>query len=390
MNGQILRSGLLVLLGLTVVLFFTATFTVYQTQQALVLRFGAVRNVTSEPGLYLKAPFIDTVNYIDKRVLDLDTPVQTVLSTDRQNLEVDAFARYRITDPLRFYQAVNNVQNANARLTSFLNSALRNVLAGANTTDIIRARRAELMNLIQDIVNKQAQTLGVEVIDVRLTRVDLPAANSQAVFQRMQTERQREAADLRATGQQAAQGIRARAEREATVILAEANRQQEQLRGQGDAERNRILAEAFTRDPDFFNFYRSMQAYENGLKPGETRMVLSPNSQFFRYFNDPSGQGGRETPDQPGVSPPGVGPSAPGGGAAPAPRAPGMSRSAPPGGGSATVGGPPGATGSTAAPARLGNAAGTAAPASDPARAPSVPGSAVPSAGAIAAPVAAQ
>jgi membrane protease subunit HflC len=266
--------------------------------------------------------------------------VQTVLSTDRQNLEVDAFARYRITDPLRFYQAVNNVQNANARLTSFLNSSLRNVLAGATTTDIIRTRRADLMNVIQDSVNKQAESLGVEIIDVRLTRVDLPAANSQAVFQRMQTERQREAADLRATGQQQAQGIRARAEREATVILADANRQQEQLRGQGDAERNRILAEAFRRDPDFFSFYRSMQAYENSLKAGDTRMVLSPNSEFFRYFNDPSGLAMREGGDQPGAA----APARPGdGGGQPAPRAPGTSGLAPP------AGPAPGATGSTAA-----------------------------------------
>jgi membrane protease subunit HflC len=327
MNSQALRTGLLILVGLAVIVAFTATFTVYQTQQALVLRFGAVQNVTSEPGLYFKVPFVDTVHYIDKRVLDLDTPVQTVLSTDRQNLEVDAFARYRITDPLRFYQAVNNVQNANARLVSFLNSALRNVLAGATTTDIIRTRRAELMNLIQDAVNRQAQALGVEVIDVRLTRVDLPAANSQAVFQRMQTERQREAADLRATGQQAAQGIRARAEREATIIMAEATRQAEQLRGQGDAERNRILAEAFGRDPDFFNFYRSMQAYETALKAGETRMVLSPDSDFFRYFNDPSGrQSGNVAPES-GATAPGAGGV---GGGAPASRAPGTSRIGPP------------------------------------------------------------
>ena len=290
MNRQALRTGILILLGLSAIILYGSVFTVYQTQQALVLRFGAVRKVVTEPGLYFKAPLIDAVFPLENRLLDLDTPVQTLLSTDRQNLEVDAFARYRITDPLRFYQSVNNVQNANARLTSFLNSALRNVLAGASTTDIIRSRRAELMNIIQDVVNKQAQSLGIEVIDVRLTRVDLPAANSQAVFQRMQTERQREAADLRATGQQAAQGIRARAEREATVILADANRQQEQLRGQGDADRNRILAEAFQRDPDFFAFYRSMQAYENGLKPGETRLVLSPTSDFFRFFNDPSGR----------------------------------------------------------------------------------------------------
>jgi modulator of FtsH protease HflC len=325
MNTQVVRTGLLFLLGLAVIIAFAATFTVYQTRQALVLRFGAVRNVISQPGLYFKVPLVDTVHYIDKRVLDLDTPVQTVLSTDRQNLEVDAFARYRITDPLRFYQAVNNVQNANARLTSFLNSALRNVLAGATTTDIIRTRRGELMNHIQDIVNRQAQTLGVEIIDVRLTRVDLPAANSQAVFQRMQTERQREAADLRANGQQQAQAIRAKAEREATVILAEANRQAEQLRGQGDADRNRILAEAFGRDPDFFAFYRSMQAYENALKAGETRMVLTPDSDFFRYFNDQTGrQSGNVAPRS---GPAGAGA---GGGSSPTPRAPGTSRIGPP------------------------------------------------------------
>jgi modulator of FtsH protease HflC len=290
MRSQTLRTGAALLAAIAAIALFAAMFTVHQTQQALVLRFGAVRKVLTEPGLYFKVPLVETVHYVDKRVLDLDLPVQTILSTDRQNLEVDAFARYRITDPLRFFQSVNNVQNANARLTSFVNSALRNVLAGATTTEIIRTKRAELMNHIQDSVNRQAHDLGIEIVDVRLTRVDLPAANSQAVFQRMQTERQREAADIRAHGQQEAQGIRARADREATVIVADANRQSDQTRGQGDAEKNRILAQAFGRDPDFFAFYRSMQAYENGLRQNDTRMVLSPNSSFFRYFNDPSGR----------------------------------------------------------------------------------------------------
>ena len=290
MRNQALRTGVLLLLAVAAIAVFAAMFTVHQTQQALVLRFGAVRKVLTEPGLYFKVPLIENVHYVDKRVLDLDLPVQTILSTDRQNLEVDAFARYRITDPLRFYQSVNNVQNANARLSSFVNSALRNVLAGATTMDIIRTRRGELMNSIQEGVNRQSRDLGIEIVDLRLTRVDLPAANSQAVFQRMQTERQREAADIRATGAQEAQGIRARAEREATIIVADATRQADQLRGQGDAEKNRILAEAFGRDPDFFAFYRSMQAYENGLRQNDTRMVLSPNSNFFRYFNDPSGR----------------------------------------------------------------------------------------------------
>jgi membrane protease subunit HflC len=331
MRNQALRTGVLLFLAVAAIALFAAMFTVHQTQQALVLRFGAVRKVLNEPGLYFKVPLIENVHYVDKRVLDLDLPVQTILSTDRQNLEVDAFARYRITDPLRFYQSVNNVQNANARLSSFVNSALRNVLAGATTMDIIRTRRGELMNSIQESVNRQSRELGIEIVDLRLTRVDLPAANSQAVFQRMQTERQREAADIRATGQQEAQGIRARAEREATVIVADATRQADQLRGQGDAEKNRILAEAFGRDPDFFAFYRSMQAYENGLRQNDTRMVLSPNSNFFRYFNDPSGRMPAGTSGAPAP-------------AASAPGAPAPSSSAPAPGSAGGLG-----TGSTAA-----------------------------------------
>jgi len=291
MNGSTLRTGLLILVGLVAIVLYSSIYIVQQTQYALVLRFGAVQSAISEPGLKFKMPLIDTVTYFEKRVLDLDLPVQTLLSADRQNLEVDAFTRYRIVDPLRFYQAVGNIALANQRLQSFTNSVMRNVLASASRDAIVRTERSALMNRIQDDVNRQAGSLGIEMIDVRLTRVDLPAANSQAVYQRMRTEREREAADIRANGQQQAQTIRARAEREATVIRAEANRQAEELRGQGDADRNRILADAFTLDPDFFSFYRSMQAYETGLKAGDTRLVLSPDSEFFRYFNDPAGRG---------------------------------------------------------------------------------------------------
>lgn len=308
MNAQVLRTGGLILAALLLVVLFTATFVVQQTQQALVLQFGRVRSVISDPGLYLKLPFIENVVTLEKRVLDLDLPVQTVLSADRQNLEVDAFARYRIRDPLRFYQSVNNITTANLRLSSFLNSSMRNVLASASRDAIVRTERAGLMNRIQEDVNRQSQNLGVEIIDLRLTRVDLPAANSQAVFERMRTERQREAADLRANGQQQAQTIRARAERESTVILADANRRSEELRGAGDAEKNRILAEAFGRDADFFTFYRSMQAYEAGLKGNETRMVLSPTSDFFRYFNDPMGRARNAAPVPPAAPPAGTAP----------------------------------------------------------------------------------
>jgi modulator of FtsH protease HflC len=315
MNNSAFRTGTLILAGVVAIVLYASIFIVQQTEQALVLQFGRVRSVIAAPGLYFKLPFVETVVILEKRVLDLDLPVQTILSADRQNLEVDAFTRYRIIDPLRFFQSVNNVGLANQRLTTFVNSSMRNVLASASRDAIVRTQRVGLMNQSQEDVQHQAQNIGLEVIDLRLTRVDLPAANSQAVYQRMQTERQREAADLRANGQQQAQTIRARAEREATVIRAEANRQAETLRGQGDAEKNRILAEAFGRDPDFFTFFRSMQAYEAGLKPGETRVLLSPDSEFLRYFNNPTGRRGD-------AAPAGSGQVRPGAGASPAPNPP--------------------------------------------------------------------
>lgn len=303
MNNSALRTGLLILLALAAIVLYSSTFIVQQTQYALVLRFGAVQAAISEPGLKFKVPLIDNVTYFENRVLDLDLPVQTILSADRQNLEVDAFTRYRISDPLRFYQAVGNVELARQRLQSFTNSAMRNVLANASRDAIVRTERGGLMNRIQEDVNRQARSLGIEMVDVRLTRVDLPAANSQAVYQRMRTEREREAADLRANGQQRAQTIRAQAEREATIIRAEANRKAEELRGQGDADRNRILAEAFGQDPEFFTFYRSMQAYETSLKGSGTRLVLSPDSEFFRYFNGSAVRSSGSAPATPAPRP---------------------------------------------------------------------------------------
>ncbi|MGJ3265371.1 MAG: protease modulator HflC [Salinarimonas sp.] len=311
MRNPIVRLGAIIALIVVIVVAWASLFTVRETEQAVVLRFGATRNVITEPGLYMKAPFIDVVLPIEKRVLSLDIPPQTVLSADRQNLEVDAFSRYRIVDPLQFYQAVNNIENARARLQSFINSAMRNVLANASFPEIIRTNRVDLMLRIQEIVDRQADSLGIEVIDVRLTRVDLPTANSEAVFRRMQTEREREAADLRAQGAQRAASIRARADRDVTVIIAEANRTAEELRGAGDAERNRILAGSYSVDPEFFAFYRSMLAYEQALmrnENAETRIVLSPNSEFFRFFSDPAGRRGGES----GLPPPAGAGAAPG------------------------------------------------------------------------------
>ena len=290
MNG-FLRVAVLAVIAIAAIVFYAATFVVQQTQSAIVLRFGAVRSVVTEPGLYFKlpAPF-EQVTYLDNRILDLDLPAQEIIASDQKRLVVDAFTRYRISDPLRFYQAVNNIPRANSQLASIVNGNVRSVLAEATFTSMVRNDRSRLMNRIRDDVNREAGRFGMTVVDVRLRRVDLPAANSQAVFQRMQTERQREAAEARALGGQQSQEIRARAERDAIIIVAEAQRKSDEIRGQGEGERNRIFAEGFGKDPEFFAFYRSMQAYEASLKAGDTRMLLTPDSPFFRFFNDPSGK----------------------------------------------------------------------------------------------------
>lgn len=269
---------------------YSSIFTVYQTRQALVVRFGEPKRVISDAGLHFKAPFIDNVIYVDKRILDLENPAQEVIASDQKRLVVDAFARYRIVDPLRFYQAVGTVQGANSQLSQLLNSALRRVLGESSFQAVVRDERQQLMGRIREQLDREAERYGINVVDVRIRRADLPEQNSQAVYQRMQTERQREAAEFRAQGSQRAQEIRSRADRDVTVLIAEATSKAEQIRGEGDATRNRIFAEAFGRDADFFSFYRSMQAYEAGLRHSDTRMVLKPDSDFFRYFSNPSGR----------------------------------------------------------------------------------------------------
>jgi len=284
-------TGLIaVLVAIAAVLTYGVLFTVHQNQQALVLRFGDPVKVLTEPGLQYKYPFIDGVVYIDKRILDLENPAQEVIASDQKRLVVDAFARYKIVDPLKFYQSLGTVDGANSRLTSILNSALRRVLGEASFIQVVRDERELLMSRIREQVNREGLNFGINVVDVRIRRADLPDANSQAVFQRMQTERQREAAEIRAGGNQLAQTIRAKADRDVTVTVAEATSRGEQTRGEGDAERNRIFADAYDKDRDFFAFYRSMQAYENGLRHNDTRLLLAPDSDFFRYFNDPSGK----------------------------------------------------------------------------------------------------
>jgi membrane protease subunit HflC len=279
----------LILLFALVIVGYSSIFTVQQTQQALVVRLGRPVAVVSEPGLNFKAPFIDTVITIDKRILDLENPSQEVIASDQKRLVVDAFARYRIKNPLRFYQSIGSIQAANVQLTTLLNAALRRVLGEVTFINVVRDERDGLMSRIREQLDREADQYGIQVVDVRIRRADLPEQNSQAVYKRMQTEREREAQEFRAQGGQKAQEIRSKADREATVIVAEANSSAEQTRGAGDAERNRLFAEAYGRDPDFFAFYRSMSAYETGLRSNDTRFLLRPDSEFFRFFANPSG-----------------------------------------------------------------------------------------------------
>ena len=286
-----LAGGVLAVLAvIAAIIGYSSLFTVYQTRLALVVRLGQPVRVVTEPGLNFKVPLIDSVIYIDKRILDLENSSQEVIASDQKRLVVDAFARYRIVDALKFYQSVGSIEGANSRLSTLLNAALRRVLGEATLTHVVRDQRAQLMARVREQVDREAAAFGITIVDVRIRRADLPEQNSQAVYQRMQTERQREAAEFRANGSQRKQEIQARADRDVTVLLADAQARGDTIRGEGEAERNRIFAEAFGRDPDFFAFYRSMQAYESGLRHNDTRMVLKPDSEFFRYFADPAGK----------------------------------------------------------------------------------------------------
>jgi len=279
-------------LGFALIVGFGALFTVSQTEQAIVLRFGepiAGRGLVTEPGLHYKIPFVENVVYIDNRILAAESPNLEVLAADNQRLEVDSFVRYRIVDPLRFYQTVGGILAANNQLASVLNSAVRRVLSEANQQQIVRDERAGLQVKIKEQADLEARKFGVMVIDARIRRVDLPQQISEKVFGRMQTERAREAAEYRAQGAEGAQKITAKADRDVIVLKAEAQRQADQIKGEGDAERNRIFAESFGKDPDFFAFYRAMQAYEAAFKSGDTRFLITPRSEFFRFFSSPLG-----------------------------------------------------------------------------------------------------
>jgi membrane protease subunit HflC len=290
MNRGIL-IGLGVILVATFIIASGSLFTVHQANQALVLQFGEPRQVVTEPGLHMKLPFVQDVIYFDRRVLEFDAPKEEIIASDQKRLVVDAFARYKIIDPLLFFQTVNNEAVVRTRLAAIVNASIRQALGGVPLEHIISGERASLMTQIRDIVNAEAKDFGIDIIDVRIKRADLPEANSEAVYLRMQTERQREAKELRAQGAEEAQKITAVADRDKVVIIAEAQKQSQITRGEGDGEAIRIFADAFGKDVEFFAFYRSMEAYKNALGQSDTTMVLSPDSEFFRFFGDITGGG---------------------------------------------------------------------------------------------------
>ena len=265
---------------------FFSIFIVKEVNQAIVLQFGDPKRILLKPGLNFKIPFIQNVVFLDKRILNLDTPPEEVIASDQKRLIVDAFARFQIVDPLKFYISVGNERVARSRLSTIINSRIRNVLGQQELQTLLSQDRTKQMALIQEGVNKEAENFGIKIVDVRIKRADLPQANSDAIFRRMQTEREREAKEFRAKGAEMAVTITSTADKEVTVILADAQKKSEIMKGEGDGLKNKIFADAFGQDPEFFGFYRAMQAYQKALIGGETSMILSPDSEFFKFFGN--------------------------------------------------------------------------------------------------------
>jgi len=277
---------LLPILALAGFVVYLSFFTVKEINQAIVLQFGDPKRVIAEPGLQVKIPFIQNVVFLDRRILSLDPAPEEVIASDQKRLIVDAYARFRIVDPLKFYVSVGNEMVARSRLATIINSRLRSVLGKHSLATLLSEDRTKQMAIIQDGVNTEAEKFGITIIDIRIKRADLPQANSEAIYKRMQTEREREAKEFRAKGAEMAVTITSTADKEVTVLIANARKQSEIMKGEGDGQRNKIFAQAFGKDPEFFSFYRAMQAYEKALIGGDTSLILSPDSDFFKFFGN--------------------------------------------------------------------------------------------------------
>ena len=274
---------LIFVIGLVV---YLSLFTVKEINQAIVLQFGDPKKIVTEAGLQVKIPFIQNVVFLDRRILSLDPPPAEVIASDQKRLIVDAYARFKIVDPLKFYISVGDERVARSRLATIINSRIRSVLGKQSLATLLSEERSVQMSIIQEGVNVEAEKFGITIIDVRIKRADLPQANSEAIYKRMQTEREREAKEFRARGAEMAVTITSTADRKVTVILANAQKQSEIMKGEGDGIRNKIFADAFGQDPEFFSFYRAMQAYETALIGGDTTLILSPDSDFFKFFGN--------------------------------------------------------------------------------------------------------
>ena len=283
-----MRARTISILVIIIAVFFVANasyFYVDQRLQAIVLQFGEPIRVIKEPGIQFKIPLVQNVEYFDKRLLLFDNPVEEIISADKKRLIVDSFARYKIEDPLRYFQTIRFESTLTNRLGSIINDSLRQVLGRVPLKSVISEKRSVLLEEVAVLVSAAAKDFGLQIEDVRIRRADLPTANSDAIFRRMQTERQQEAAQYRAEGEEQSRILKAQAEKEKTILLADAERTSDILRGEGDGEKNKILGEAFSKDPEFFSFYRSMQAYINAISAEDTTMILSPDSTFFEYFD---------------------------------------------------------------------------------------------------------
>jgi len=285
MNDKFLKIFIpvIIIIGFTL---YSTFFIVKETQQAIVLQFGSPKKIYKDAGLHYKIPFIQNVQHIDKRVLEIDAPPEEIIASDQKRVIIDAFAKYIITDPLKFAISVGNERVANSRLGTIINARIRGVVGKDPLESLLSSNRNKIMQQITQQVAEEAADFGMKVIDVRIKRADLPVANSEAIFKRMQTERSREAKEFRAEGAELAQEIKAKADKDVTIILAEARKKSQILRGEGDGQRNKIFADAFGRDPEFFSFYRAMQSYEKSLQSGQTSLVLSPDSDFFKFFGE--------------------------------------------------------------------------------------------------------
>jgi membrane protease subunit HflC len=277
----------IIVLGLLGLIAYLSIFTVFEIKNAIVLQFGDPKRVIMEPGLNFKIPFVQNVVFIDNRILDIDAPPAEVIASDQKRLIVDAYVKFKIIDVLDFYKTLGNENVARSRISAIVNSRIRSVLGERPLAAVLSEDRANLMKEITALVETEVNAFGISIVDVRIKRADLPEANSEAIFRRMQTEREREAKEFRAQGAEIAQRIRSTADKDVTIIKSQAEKKANIVRGEADGEANRVFAEAFNTDPEFFAFFRAMQAYAEGLQNSDTTMILSPDSEFFKYFANP-------------------------------------------------------------------------------------------------------